>query len=343
MTTKKVLVLAAVAAMVAGSAVYAQDSSLFFDVRDNSSANQLINTPTYPYTVGGANGGMAGDGQTLFISPVRSDNWQAGAGWPNNDADSNSATGTLWLYMDVKTDDSGAAGVVSSVGLDFNVTAPPTPKNVLGSLAFAWDSALFAGAGTKAGKANGTGGVTGWTGAKAVFVPVGGTPPAFDTTGGLLPAANTHQKLGALTVTGGTRSCVYGSGFEAASTYTIKLTVNGLLITRAFPSGTGDAVETVAFGYSAGLPETPYVNGSTSGGTSALADGTIIVNIKGDNTNDGRVQTVDQAGFNAAKIAGIGGAPQRQVYINDFTGDRRVQTVDQAGFNAAKTHSATCP
>jgi len=325
--------------MVAGSTVFAQDSVLFFDIRDNASPNQLIGTPTFPYNVGAANGGGAGDAQTLYISPVRVDGWQAGAGWPNNDGDSNSATGKLWLYMDVKTDDSGAAGVMSSIGLDLAVTPPASPKNTIGSIGFTWDTNLFAGAGTKAGvsplpPASGMS-------VKAVFVPVGGTPPAFDTTGGLTPVA-THYKLGALSVVGGARNCTFGSGYDATSTYTLKMSVNGLLITRAFPSGTGDAQEDVAFGYAAGAPETPYANGNTAGASSTLPDATILVTVKGDVNGDGRCNATDQTGFNNLKTLGTGVATQRQVYAGDLNGDRRVNATDQTPFNVAKTHTA-CP
>lgn len=341
---RKALLLAAVAALAVGSTALAQtpDSSFFFDIRDNQTANQVINTPTYPYNVGGT--GTAGSGQTLFITPHYADNYETSAlqmnGWPNTDGDANTATGKLWLYIDMNTDDSGGSGVISSIGLDFAVAAPPAPKNTIGALAFAWDPLVFAGA--NAGKANGTGGPAGWADAKAALVPVSGSPPAFDTTGGIVPSAN-HVRLGAISVTGGLRTCAFATGFEAASTYEVRMAVDGLLITRVFSGPPSDAVERVTFGYSGAAPELPLIDGSVAGGTSALADATIVVNLKGDNNGDGRVLTSDNAGYIAARAAGTGAATQRQVFMNDFNGDRRVLTSDNAGYTAARAHSPTCP
>jgi len=346
---KIVLMLAPVAALLLSSAAIAQpDSCLFFDIRDNSSTNQVIDTATFPYNVGALNGGHAGAGQTLYITPHHNNNFETTtlqrSGFPNNDGDLDTHTGSLWLYMDVYNDDTaGTNPVISSIGIDMAVTPPATPRNTIGSLNFAWDAAVFANPGNT-GKNPGTSSPTGVVGAKAVHVPVNSTP-AFDTTGGLIPVNPvpnyTRYKVGRLQVVGGTRNCTF-SAHLAGSTYTLKMTTNNLLITRTFNTG-GDAQERVAFGYSGGVPETPYANGWQSGQTSAAADATIIIAMKGDNSGDGRVLTGDQPGFITARGAGIAGATQMQVFLNDFTGDRKVLTADQPGFIAARGTSTTCP
>lgn len=335
---KKTLILAAVVALTISSTGLAQDSTLFFDIRDNTSANQLIDFPTYPYTVGALNLGKAGDAQTLYISPDYSDSWetQYPTGWPNNDADGNNSTGKIWLYMDVNLAAGGGTGVISSVGLDMPITAPVTPKNPLGSLAFAWDAGIG-----WSGSSDGTSDVTGVVGAKAVKVPVSQTPPAdpvFDATGGLVPTA--RYRVGALSIVGGARVGGFGAGYEAASTYTLKLTVNGLLITRVFNGAVPDTTEDVAFGYAAGIPEAPYVDGSVSGGSSALPDATIVVNAKGDFNGDGRCTVLDNSSYVTARNAGTAGATQRQVFMGDTSGDRRVTVLDNSGFTANRSRPA---
>lgn len=348
---KKVLMLAPVAALLLSSAALAQpDSCLWFDIRDNTSTNQVVDTGTFPYTVGGANAGKAGDGQTLYITPHYSDNYETttnqAPGWPNNDADNDTHTGALWMYMDVYQDDvAGTNPVISSIGVDLAVSPPGAPKNTISSLSFGWDAAWFANPGNT-GKNAGTSTPTGVVGAKVVHVPVNSTP-AFDTTGGCIPvnpAPNyTRYRVGRLNVAGGPRNCTFASGFEATSTYTLKMTTNNLLITRTFNTG-GDAQERVAFGYSGGAPASPYVNGWESGKpTGGATVGTIIVNMKGDFSNDGRITTLDNSQYVAARNAGIAGATQRQIFHGDFTGDRKITTLDNSKFVAARNHSPTCP
>lgn len=335
---KKTLILAAVVALAISSTGLAQDSTLFFDIRDNVSPNQLINTPTYPYTVGALNLGKAGDAQTLFVTAAHSTGVQLNNGFPNNDLDGNNSTGKLWMYMDVNNAAGGGTGVISSVGLDMPVTPPATVRNTIGSLNFSWDGAIG-----WSGTSNGTSSPTGVVGAKAVKVPVvAGSPnPVFDATGGLVPV--NRYRVGQLDIVGGARNCTYGAGHTTNSTYTLKMSVNGLLITRVFDGAVPDPVEDVAFGYAAGVPESPYVAGNVQGGTSALADATIVIAAKGDNNGDGRVLTTDQPGFIAARNAGTAGATQLQVFLNDFNGDRRVLTTDQPGFINARNLSPTCP
>jgi hypothetical protein len=249
------------------------------------------------------------------------------------DGDGNNSTGKLWLYMDVNLADGGGTGVISSIGVDMPITAPATPKNPLASVNFAWDPAIV-----WSGSVPGTGTVTGVVGAKAVKVPVSGPPPVFDATGGLVPTA--RYRVGVLSVAGGARVGGFGAGYETNSTYTVKLTVNGLLITRVFNGPSPDPTENVAFGYAAGLPETPYVDGSVSGGSSTLPDATIVVNAKGDFGGDGRCTVTDNSSFVAARGAGTAACTQRQVFMGDVTGDRRVTVTDNSGFTANRGRPA---
>lgn len=347
---KKILMLAAVAGLMLGSVAYAQPNScLFFDVRDNSTANQIINTPTYPYTVGAANLGKAGDGQTLWLSPHYSDSYETSTwqytGWPNMDGDNNPKTGCFWLYTDVY----GVDGVISSIGVDFKVTNPATVKNTVASYTFAWDDARFTG--TNMGKVPGAWNATTntWEGPRAVHVPVSGTTPAFDTTGGLIGGATpVRYKLGKLSVAAGNRSCTYLSGtypanHEGQSTYNINMVVNTLLVTRAYNGTPPDAVEDVAFGYASGVPETPYAAGNVATATSVAPDAIVRILMKGDFNGDGRILSNDTPLYVAAGAAGTAGATQRQIYAGDFNGDRRILSNDTPRYvNAGSRSTSGC-
>jgi hypothetical protein len=354
-----VLCLSAVAfADEGGEAV---NSILFMDIRDNTSANQLLGTPVFPYSNGqellppndvAINGGGAGDGQVLRLSPVHTSGAnEVNNGWPNNDLDGNSSTGKLWLYMTVNDDAGGTGDVVSSIGVDFNVVNPAAPKNTIASLSYAWSASFFD------GNAPGSASAEDWTGAKAVQVPVSGTPAVYDTAGALVPSA-TPYRVGTLTVTAGVRNCTFGGTHYADSTYNIFLVVNNLLITRTFETGAdADGHEDVALGYEVGagangpdLTSVPAhagagVNGSVDDATSSVPDGVVRIGYKGDFGGDGRVSTLDIGGFNAAVAASgaVNTLKQHQAYFGDFTGDRRASTLDQGGFNAAVGGSPTCP
>lgn len=359
---RKTLLLAAVVGMLLGSAAVAQDSVLFFDIRNNVAADQLIESPVYPYTNGAANFGKAGDAQTLYITPDLVSNFETlfPDSWPNNDGPvgaGNSSTGSLWLYMDVNNAGGGGAGVISSIGLDMSIAAPAqipgVGQNPLASIAFAWDPAVFTNGGGVippfAGKSNGAAvGVTAWNDAKAVEVPVTAVP-AFNPTpaGGLYPV--NRYRVGELKVVGGARNCTFGDGHVANSTYSLRLSVDGLLITRVFNGVPPDLQEDVAFGYLGGVPEAPYVNGSTAGAPTPPVppllgppwpDATIIVQMKGDTSGDGAVAGNDTSGFITAKAAGTG-LTQLQAFLFDASGDRQVAGNDTSGFISAK--SAGCP
>jgi len=122
------------------------------------------------------------------------------------------------------------------------------------------------------------------------------------------------------------------------------MAVNSLLVTRAFNGTPPDTVEDVAFGYSAGIPEAPYAAGNVQGATSAAADATIVVLMKGDFSGNGLVEGNDLSAFNAAKTAsGNGTASQLQIYTGDFSGNRLVEGNELGSFNSAKNNSLVCP
>lgn len=349
--------LTAVGAFVAyAAAASAQSNSvLWFDVRDGSAGAQSITTPVFPFTNGqdigqsAFNSGGAGDGQVLRITPVHGDNTHlTGMGlpdpYPNFDADGNTATANLQLYMTVNDDLSGTGDVISSIGVDFNLTnAGAGGGNPLGSLSWEWDATNWQG--TNAGINNGAsdgGNPPSWLGAKAVKVPVNASAQ-YDTTGGLVPAATPYH-LGALQVTGGQRNCSFTSGsptHAANSTFNVNMSVNDLLITRVFQSG-GDASETVSFGYANGVPEAG-VNGSQVGaGATGAPDAVIQVVSKSDASLDGRVLNNDLQGFLNARTASTG-AKQMEIFLHDYTNDRRVLNNDLQGFLNSRAASTSCP
>jgi hypothetical protein len=232
--------------------------------------------------------------------------------------------------MDVNLAGGGGTGVISSIGVDMPITAPLTPRNTIGSLSFTWlaDPPIVWG-----GVANGAGGPAGWAGAKAVKVPVSGPPPVFNPAGGLVPVA--RYRVGRLDVVGGPRNYDVDPLHVANSTYTLKMTVNGLLITRVFNGVPPDTTENVAFGYAGGAPEAPYADGSIAGQTSALEDATIVVQMKGDTSGDGAVLNNDIVGFTDARTAGVN-LTQLQAALFDASGEGVVLNNDIVGFTTAR-------
>jgi len=345
----------------------AQESVLVFDIRNNAAGVQSIATPVSPFSNGQAagqvacNGGRMGDGQVLRIMPTHVANppLHSGNKYPNFDADANATTGDLNLWLVVKEDTNNApacAGdVISSIGVDFNTTSPGAPKNVIASMSWTWSAAV-----TWNGTANGTyaGGNNGnYTGAKAVDVPVNATP-AYDTTGGAVPGGGevvglpdgNAYRVGALRVTSGPRNCVFAVGYTAASTYTIKMAVNNLLITRTCSNASVDAGELVAMGYGdpsgaslcGAAGEVPAVNGSTSGATSAAPDAIVIIAEKGDFNNNGSVTGADNGGYGIAQAAGAT-ITQNQLFLGDFNGNTTVTGADNGGYGIAQGATAICP
>ena len=393
---KSTLVLSLGVVAMLASVSLATDSSLWFDVRDNTTSagtgvgGQLIfpGAPAVPYTNGqnpagglgnsadrfgtaAINGGARGSGGVLRLNPVQASGANAianpagsGSAWPNYDADLNSATGRFWLYMDVQDDLSGTGDVISSLGIDTNVTAGPLntlPRTPIASLAFTMinDGTVSAQAGGSPttpwngvvnGSQSGVSPTISITGSKAVRVPVT-TGPAYAASLGIQPSLTGPYRVGRLDVVAGTRVC---SGRTANanvdnSTYSVKLSFNNLLTTRVFQSG-GDAVENVAIGYDPYVADGAFgtldadISGSVSGNTSANPDAAIQIRLHGDYTGDGNVTAADIAGFTAAENAQLAGTQtQAQVYLGDFNNSRSVTAGDIAGFTNAENNSLVCP
>jgi len=335
-----VVALCVVSAFAA--AAVAQDSVIFMDVRNNSiTANTGSNYNNMSH--GAMNGpfsisptgdsGRRGGGQVLHVNPTTSVNFQNSFGnsFPNLDGDSNRATGDLWVYMDVLNDGSGTNGVISSVGLDIDIVPPVgTVRNRLASLNYTMmndqtvaDSTLApGGSGPWNSVAHGAQvGATpnlDWNDARAVAVPVI-AGPAYSSAGRLVPrdpATNRPYRLGRLTCTAAARVCapLDGLAFNGRSTYSVFMQVDSLLITRVFETG-GDTVENVAFGYAGAVPDAAQ-SGNVANVSSAVADATIQVRMKGDVDGNGLVNTQDTNPFLALLTPTDG---VQQSYVGDFS------------------------
>lgn len=381
--TSMILACGIVAGLAASS--IAQDSSIFYDTRDNATSagtgigGQLIGTPASPYLngqnpVGGAgnsadrfgtaavNAGGRGAGGVLRLAPVATTNSHANVAWPNYDTDTNGSTGNLWLYLNVQDDASGTGDVISSIGLDHNISNGPnlvTARNSIASVAFTMfnDATVAAQAGGSPavpwnGVVNGASNLAtppSVIGSKAVRVPVT-TGPAYAASLGIQPVPLSLYRIGQLRVTAGQRNCTQRSAnlHVDNSTYSLKASVNNLLCTRVFQSG-GDAVENISMGYDPFVANGTFgtLDASVSGsvvGTSAAPDAAISIRLHGDFSGDGNVTGADIAGFNAAVAAtGAGTLRVSQVYCGDFNNNRTVTGADIGGYNAAVTASATCP
>jgi hypothetical protein len=362
---KKALMLAIVMAVAMGSTAFAQDSVLWFDIRNNTGGefttplnimdNQNITDPAYapvrPFTNGQTvfgtafNGGGRGDGQVLRIMAHHADDLETSFpadAYPNFDGDGDLKTGDLYLYMDVNTV-IDAQDTISSLGLDVETTdAGAGGKARIASMDFTWDlsplPSMFVDANTGSVDAAGAGDPPVITGAKAVKVPVT-AGPVFDTTGTLIQPSDQPYRIAKISVVGGDR--VVGPPdillTEANQTFNVHLKTNSLLITRVNPAGDPGS-EDVAFGYNGASPETPYIDGSVDAQTSAEPDAVIIISFKGDGTGDYRVRNNDFASFDAARTASPD-LTQAQMYAFDFTGDRRVRNNDFASWDAARSGS----
>lgn len=362
------------------AAAVAQDSIIFLDVRNNEIAANTAsnyNAMSTPATMNGpflndapaGTGGKRGGGQMLRLNPKRNNGYHAGAAtsFPNLDGDGNRATGDLWVYMDVINDASGTNGVISSVGLDFDLTfTGTTSRFVLESVSFTMandgrvlDSIANPAATPWNGVANGTASGIDWNDARAVAVPVT-TGPAYSSTNRLTPrfanigawsATSTvvPYRLGRLTATAANRVCggTPGGGMTGApdanhannSTFNVFMQVDSLLITRVYETG-GDTIENVSFGINAGgSPDAPQ-SGNVPNVSSAVADAQIQIREKGDFTGDGRITSADTTGYNAAVADGTDNI--LQAYCGDFTSQAVLGTIgnlvtsaDTTGYNAA--------
>ncbi|GJQ27064.1 MAG: hypothetical protein HBSAPP02_20960 [Phycisphaerae bacterium] len=364
------------------AAAVAQDSVIFMDVRNNSiTANTASNynnmshgTMNGPFSVTPTgDAGRRGGGQSLIINPLQTGGRHTTfpTSFPNLDGDGNRATGDLWVYMDVLNDGSGTNGVISSVGLDIDIVPPVgTVRNKIGSLSFSMindqtvlDSTLApGGSGPWNGVANGSQVGTipnlDWNDARAVAVPVT-TGPVYSSTGRLVPRtpdntpAGRPYRIGRLTVTADTRVCTGatippfdGPAFSARSTYNVFMQVDSLLITRVFETG-GDTVENVSFGYAGAVPDAPQ-SGNVPNVSSAVADATIQVRLKGDVDGNGVLSTLDTTPYLA--LVGPLDNPT-SAYLGDFSAppgvvaltNNLVTTLDTTPYLANISSNSPCP
>ncbi|QDV89789.1 hypothetical protein RAS2_08630 [Phycisphaerae bacterium RAS2] len=375
-----VVALCVVSAFAA--AAVAQDSVIFMDVRNNSiTANTASNYNNMSHgTMNGPFGvtptgdvGRRGGGQSLIVHPRQNNGGHAtfGTAFPNLDGDGNRATGNLWVYMDVLNDGSGTNGVISSVGLDIDIVPPVgTVRNRLDSLSFTMmndqtvaDSTLApGGSGPWNSVAHGAQvGATpnlDWNDARAVAVPVI-AGPAYSSAGRLVPrtpdntAAGRPYRIGRLTATAALRVCTGatippfdGAAFSTRSTYNVFMQVDSLLITRVFETG-GDTVENVAFGYVGALPDAAQ-SGNVANVSSAVADATIQVRMKGDIDGNGVLNTLDTTPY-LALVAPTDNPTS--AYLGDFTAppgvvalaNNLVTTLDTTPFLANFPTNTPCP
>lgn len=332
------------------------------------------------YGTSAINAGGRGAGGVLRLNPVQNGGFHAqapnggGSAWPNYatraepsviPADNNSSTGVLYLYMDVNDDPSGLGDVISSIGINTMLSNGPlnvTPRNPIGSVSMVVYN------GSEVNNINGVALASGaWNptpvngssnlatppsiiGTKMVRVPVT-TGPVYADTLGIRPTAAGPYRIARLNVTAGTRNCTgrTANAHVDNSTYSVKLAINNLLITRVFSSG-GDTVENI------GLGNDPYVADAAFGTFDAAVDGgnmasvntnpdaSIQIRLHGDFNGDGNVTATDITGFNGAVSASLtSSAKVRQMYCGDFNNNRTITATDITGFNNAVGASLICP
>ena len=336
------------------TALAATESSLWFDIRNNSAGIQSITTPTAPFTIGQGNfsnsgppGGGRGNGDVLRLCPMVSNglhlhsNWPSTNYYPDFDGDSNAATGELHLFCDVLPDTDSPAGlgdVMSAIGVDITIVGSgAAARYTIASTSFSWNPALVTGCGAVIAPAPVAGGVGGHVGGAYLFAPM--CTGIYSTTGGLTPGG--PYLLGSLAVTASPRTCNFTSnGAHAAnSTYSVLLSVNAFGISRAF-SGGGNAVpeERVSLGYTGGGIEADITGNSVGG--AGVRDAVIQVRMKNDSNGSGNVNTLDITGFRAAQVLGFG-ITQDQRYLHDKNNSGHVTTLDISGFSIAQF--SPCP
>jgi hypothetical protein len=346
-------VLSAVAVVAIASIATAQ-STQFWDVRDNTGAGQSITAAAPPFSVGqgdfpndggapSAGTNSRGNGQVLRLNPTVSNGFEIRPAYPNFDGDGNKSTGKLWLYVDVADDASGVGDVISSIGNDIIIAAPVAGRYQIATTAYAWEPAgAVTWSGTSNGTPSGPGGTLGVNDARAVKVPVSGSPAMYNTAGGLVPnPGGAPYRLAKLRATAASRGtgCTANAAHATGSSYNLNMAVDSLLITRVY-NGAGDAQEDVSFGYTGGAPEAA-VNGNTVGaGSAGVRDAVVQVRMQGDSNGNGTVTGIDIAGFTAASTLGAN-ITQAQRYLYDNNNNGTVTGIDVSGFTAAS--AAPCP
>jgi hypothetical protein len=357
---KRLLVLSACLLAIGSSVALAQDSVIYLDNRPNSSASgvttitgNLGSTATNPFLNDTVNAGRRGQGQIVYLEPKHADGWESvnsvqknGAAFPNFDGDMNNSTDDLWIYMDVNDDASGTDDVISSVGLDIDtrfVAVTQVFRNKLASIDVTLDNtpSVFNSITPPGSGAPWNNRVHGgpavndppdWPAAKAVRVPVD-PGPVYNASLGIVPRAQgttPSYRLGRIRLTSGTRNCTQRGNavFTEYSTFDFYLTVNNLLITRVY-NGAGDTVENVALGYGAlqgsAVPDAT-ISGNSAGTASGVADGRVVIRMKGDWNADGNVTSADNGGQVAAGTDATDN--QLATYLGDFNGNTTSTSAD---------------
>lgn len=298
------------------TALAAPESTLWFDIRNNSGGIQSITAPTAPFTIGqgsfpnsGGPGGGRGNGDVLRLCPMISNNMHLHNAlpstnyFPNFDGDSNAATGDLNLFCDVLPDldsPTGMNDVMTAIGVDITITGSGVAgRYTIAGTSFSWNPALLTSGVTLVPQTPVAGGVSGQVGGAYLYNPWWNTIN-YSANNGLTPGG--PYLLGTLRVSAASRTCNFtGSNTHAnQSTYSVNLSVNGFGVTRAFQSG-GNAIpeERVSLGYTGGSIE-PEVSGNVVGGA-GVRDAVIQVRMKNDSNGSGHVNTLDISGFLAAQ------------------------------------------
>lgn len=325
------------------------------------------------HRVNAGNAGGPGDAQTLWISPrlplnILATHGGKGLHWTGKTTPNliNQSLKSLHKYITVES--RGATGeVIAALGLDIDITKGGTAGvgNEIEAVAVNANNALWNGNNSSVTDTGDGYAIT----TKAVKVPVSdnaGTP-VYNAAGGAV-AAGTAQiyNVGNLALTASVWEKPISSVTNAIdnSTYSVKDKVNNLLVTRVVSAGGPLSAEDPDFGYNTilisgtigtagavlatgsngGMPEANSGgDGLTIGTTSANADATIVVQPKGDFTNDNLVSIADNVYYNAAvtktgEYAPVNGAlRQREIWLGDFSNDGAVTIADNTLYNAYVT------
>lgn len=326
------------------------DSILWFDVRSSANAVENISTPVYPWTLGqfcgepAFNGGGAGDGQILRVSPRFSNTnlFQINA-FPNFDADDDLSTAMLWLYMTVN-DTPGVDDKITRISLDFEIQLGPQGtggRNRIQSMDFQFlnDSTVFDPMSPPALPPP-------WASIQQGHI-VPGDPPQWinaeatvndpanpEPEHGLLPGAT--YRLGRLRIIGDTFTGPCGPALASNSIYRVRAVVGTNGIQRSVRPTVSDPYvvqsEQLAMGYVGGAPESPNVDGGASGAKSIVPDAEIHIRMKWDVNGDGRVDARDDVPefylTPGCRCCAPGLNNQQCTYVYDGAGTRELTALD---------------
>jgi hypothetical protein len=351
-------------------------------------AGPTFPAPAAPYTVGtslqslkgktvvandvrAGNAGGPGDGQVLYISPrLPASPLVAGFGlhWTGKKVGQIVDQSNKSLYKYITVESRGATGeVIAALGLNTAITKGGAAGvgNKIENVVANANGALWNGNNSSVAAAGDGWNIT----AKAVKVPVSdnaGTP-VYNAAGGAVAGASAAiYNVGNLAITAGVWEKPGTSVVNAIndSTYSVKDSVNNLLVTRVISGGGPLSAEDPDFGYNTvytvggpgvpgaiaftgsngGMPEANSGgDGLTIGTTSTNADATIIVQPKGDFTNDNLITIADNPFYNNAVqrlgefANSFGPLRIREIWLGDFSNDGLLTVADNPAYNAYVT------